>query len=319
MDYPRDPQQPPQLPGTPRNVSDAAWGSYLKNLGVWTGKRALANPRGKVLIDLPSQVTVERFKTTEGDQFLLWRTAVRTADNIEQGEDEWSRSELGDFGALAADGSFSVGAQVFIGEAITVDQCIVDNEKRIRTTHAFDWEGCLSGVIANRERLIAHPTPPNGEADEISSRGTIEPVAWRNPRILFDYILGNWDGRGICIDARNNQLYELTSRLRLAQGENRLVTTSSVLRIGENGPTRVFEASGKLDTNFILFAEANVQMLLLPGGVFVSSPIRIRQGRPFVIETAFLMKPDCRKRILRLYNRDSEWINTVFLNERRIG
>lgn len=326
MDFPGDaPQLPPQPPSE-RSVSNTVWAGYLKNLGVWTGKRALTNPCGKVLIDLPSRVATQRFKTSEGDVFVLWKTALRTADNIEEGEEEWSRSELAEFAALAADGSFSVGAQVFVGEAITIDQCVLDGQWRVRTTHAFDWEGCLSGVIANRERQASQQQPQQQDPQQQElqqpqqqQRAFIEPVAWRNPRVLFDYMLGVWEGRGICVDARTGSTYQLTSRLRLSQGANRQVTTSSVLRIGDNGPTRVFDASGKLDANFILFGEANVQMLLLPGGVYVSSPIRIRPGRPFTVETAFLMKPDCRKRILRIYNRDAEWINTTFLNERRAG
>lgn len=319
----------PQLPGgaSPRRgVSDLAWNGYLKNVGLWTGKRALTNPRGKVLIDLPSRVTAQQFRTRDGEVFVLWRTAVRTADGVEEGDDkEWSRAELDDFGALAADGSFSVGAQVFVGEAITIDQCVHDDEWRVRTTHAFDWEGCLSGVIANRERLASqsidntNASQQEQQQQDQQRRAFIEPVAWRNPRVLFDYLQGVWEGRGICIDARTGDIFQLTSRLRLGQGANSLVTMSSVLRIGNDGPTRVFEASGNMDANFILFAEANTQMLLLPGGVYVSSPVRIRPGRPFTVETAFLMKPDCRKRIIRIYNRDAEWINTTFLNERRAG
>lgn len=345
MDLPSDvPQLPSQT--SQRGIPKPAWDGYLKNLGVWTGKRALANPEGRVLIDLPSRVTTQQFKTSQGDLFVLWQTALRTADAIEEGEEEWSQSELAEFGALAADGSFSIGAQVFVGEDITIDHCIFDEQWRIRTTHAFDWEGCLSGIIANRERKSTDPqqtqqqqklfeqqqqqqnqiqqaqqlaiqqTPADMTAQQ---RAFIEPVAWRNPRVLFDYLLGVWEGKGICIDARTANVFQLTSRLRLAQGAGQLVTTSSILRIGEDGPTRVFEAAGKIDANVILFAEANVQMLLLPGGVYVCSPIRIRPGRPFTVETAFLMKPDCRKRILRIYNRDAEWINTTFLNERRAG
>lgn len=302
----------------PLNVSEPAWNGYLKNLGVWVGNRALSNPRGKVLIDLPNRVTAERFRTSKGDHFLLWRTAVRTADGVEEVEEEWSRSELADFGALAADGSFTVGAQVFVGEAITIDQCILDNGLRVRTTHAFDWEGCLSGVIANRERFVAKRMLPDGSTEGTAQRtGFVEPVAWRSPHVLFDYLLGVWEGRGICIEARTGEVFQLTSRFKIAQTSNMRITKSSVLRIGDGGPTRVFEATGNLDANFVLFAEANVQMLLLPGGVFVSSPIRIRRGRPFTVETAFLLKPDCCKRVLRHYNRDLEWVNTVFINERR--
>lgn len=350
MDLSTGPPFPPAVPDRGRTVSDPAWNGYLTNLGVWTGNRALTNPRGKVLIDLPSRVTVERFQTSAGDHYLQWRTTVRTADGIDTASDEWSRGELANYAALAADGCFSVGARAFTGEAVTIDNCIVADGMRVRTTHAFDWEGCLSGVVATRERLTPSATTPSPSATATgttASTGTIttgttatstsitasfagetspqappplvEPAAWRNPRILLDYTVGLWDGRGISIDARSAHIHTLSSRLKLTHSSNAFVTESSVLRIGDAGPTRVFEATGRLDTNFILFAEANVQTLLLPGGVIVSSPVRIRRGRPFAIETSLLVKPDCRKRVLRLYNRDSEWINTVFVNERRAG
>lgn len=296
-------------------LSESAWNGYLKNIGLWIGKRALSNTRGKVLVDLSNRVTVERYRTSEGDDFVLWQTAVKTADAIDEAEEEWSKTELANFGALAADGSFSVGGEVFYGEPMTVDQCLFDDRFRVRTTHAYDWEGCLSGIVASRERLI----PEGGPLTEKKlNLGFVEPAAWRNPRVLFDYMMGLWEGKGVSINARTGELYHLTSRLRFGQGADGRVTESSILRIANGGPSRVFEASGRMDGNLILYAEANVQVFLLPGGVFVASPIRIRRGRPFTLESAFLMRPDCRKRVLRLYNRDCEWVNTVFVNERRV-
>lgn len=306
-------------------VSSKSWTGYLKNVGVWVGKRAISNARGKVLIDLPSRTTAERYRTSSNDEFLLWKTVVRTIDGLDEAEEEWSRAELADFGALAADGSFSVGAEVFRGEPITVDQCLVDGAFRVRTTHAFDWDGCLSGLVASRDKHVADALSEvmtDGTLTAPESKlglGFVEPAAWRTPRILFDYTIGLWEGRGVCMNARTGQIFELTSRLKLSQGLDGRITESSVLRIGDGGPSRVFEASGKMDGTMILYAEANTQAFLLPGGVLVSSPIRIRRGRPFTLESAFLMKPDCRKRVLRIYNRDCEWINTVFINERRVG
>lgn len=322
MNVPPEFNQLPSSISQPRKLTTAAWNGYLKNLGIWTGNRSLANPRGKVLIDLPSRVTAERFQTPEGEQFVQWRTTLRTADGVEEAIDEWSQAELVEFAALAADGSYSLGPPAFSGEAITIDQCLVDENFRIRTTHAFDWEGCLSGVVSNRERYlcaVTHPGENTSNKTSPSPSPSVEPIAWRNPRVLFDYTIGLWEGRGICIDARTNIIYNLTSRHKTSQGAGMLVVESSVLYIGNGGPSRVFEATGRLDGNFILFTEANILSMLLPGGVLVSSPIRIRRDRPFTIETTFLMKPDCRKRVLRLYNRDAEWINTVFLNERRAG
>lgn len=301
--------RPPDSP----KLTTQAWRGYLKNLGTWSGKRALSNSRGRVLVDLPTRVSAERFCTSSGEECVSWRTAVKTADGIDEVDDEWSQGELEDFGALVTDGSFSVGAEGFQGEPITIDQCLYDDWggtcARVRTTHAFDWEGCLSGIVASRERLVS---------DEM--RSFVEPAAWRSPRVLFDYILGLWEGRGISIDSRTGERHIINSRLKLNQDiDGGSLSESSILRVACGGPTRVFDAKATVDENLIVYAEANVQMFLLPGGVSVSAPIRIRSGRPFALETAFLMRPDCRKRVIRLYNRDCDWVNTVFINERRVG
>lgn len=120
------------------------------------------------------------------------------------------------------------------------------------------------------------------------------------------------------VDARSGETHTLTSRQRLVMEEG-VVAEESVLRIADGGPTRVFRGRARLDENLLVYAENNIQVVLLPGGIYVSSPVYIRAGRAFVVETAFLMRPDCRKRVLRLYNKEQEWANTVFINERRIG
>lgn len=299
-------------------LPSSAWQGYLKNLGDWVGKRALADCRGKVLIDLPNRVSVERYRTPDNEDFLLWRTSIRTADGIDELDEEWSVSELAELGALAADGSFSVGADVFCGEQITIDNCIFEDEFRVRTTHAFDWEGFLSGVVVSRERIQrSENTRP--DTRQSAALAFVEPAAWRSPSILFDYMVGVWEGRGISIEVSTGISHQLTSRLRLNQRADGTIFINSVLQIDEIGPSRIFEATGKMDRNILLYMEAGVQVILLPGGAYISSPTRIRKGRPFSIESAFLMRPDCRKRVIRLYDRDCEWISTVFINERRVG
>lgn len=306
-----------------RTVTEQSWQGYLKNCGNWIGKRALSNARGRVLVDLPTRVIAERFRTSKGEQFMLWTTRVRTADVIDEAQDEWSRPELAEFGALVADGSFSVGAEVFQGEPISVDQSLLDDSNRVRTTHAFDWEGCLSGIVASRERKLPEEDfDANGNRISTNAKmglGFVEPVAWRSPKVLFDYTLGQWEGRGVSVDARTGETHNLSSRFKLMPAEDDRIAESSVIRIAGDGPSRVFDAEGRRDENLLIYAEANVHKCLLPGGISVSSPIRIRSGRPFALETAFLVRPDSRKRVIRLYNRDCYWVNTLFINERRIG
>jgi hypothetical protein len=90
--------------------------------------------------------------------------------------------------------------------------------------------------------------------------------------------------------------------------------SADILSVGTSVQSRA-----RPDGNVLFFPDSGVQVALLPGGMAVASPLRVNEMKPFVIETTFLMKPDCRKRVVRCYNNDSEWINTVFLSEKRIG
>lgn len=295
-------------------MSNAAWKGYLNNSGLWLGRRALCNARGKVLVDLPSRVEALHFRDPSGDEFLKWTTAIRTEAGLDYAEEEWSRSELADLGALVADGSFSKGPDVFVGEPATVDSCICEGELRVRSTHAFDWEGRLTGIVASREHLQQR-TEEEGKRPAPSF---IEPAAWRSPTVFFDYLLGTWQGRGVLLDTRNGTTERVTSRLKLAQNANGEILQRSRVSVVDGGPERIVEAAARLDRNLLIFPDINVQVTLLPGGIYVSSPIRIRRGSSFVVELAFLMRPDCRKRVIRCYSKECEWVNTIFVSERRV-
>ena len=145
------------------------------------------------------------YRTSSNEEFVLWRPSVRTADGIDEVDEEWSRPELADFGALATDGSFSVGTEVF-QEPTTIDQCLLDGNFRIRTTHGFDWDGCFSGVTVSRDRILPDEVDEEGKKRSPHDRlgkGFVEPAAWRSPNVLLDYLLGLWKGRGMPIDSQN--------------------------------------------------------------------------------------------------------------------
>jgi hypothetical protein len=293
-------------------VAESAWAGYVRNVGVYAGNRAICNRRGTVLADFRTRVDAQRFRSgpAEEDEFLLWRTTVATADGADAAEDEWSRDELAELGALAADGSFSTGPAAFERERFTVEQCLCDGDLRVRTIHAYDWEGGLCGVVASRERR-----EPSGGA----SAGGVEPAAWRSPSVLLDYMLGEWRGCGVLVDRAGGGMRTVTSVLTLRQSDSLMVTQESGLAVDGGPRGALVRARAQQDGNVLFFAESGVQLVLLPGGVSAASPVRVEEGRRFVVETGFLVRPDCRKRVVRCYNADAEWVNTVFLTERRVG
>lgn len=310
------------------SLSASSWRGYLLNSGVWTGRRALCNSRGKVLVDVPVRVCTERFRTPAGEDCVTWRTEVQTAAGVDEAEEEWSKEELAEFGALASDGCFSTGDDLFVGERFTVDQCLVHDLSRVRATYAYDWEGRLTGVVASRERKLSEHASSSSAITKSGINGDgafgfetapyIEPAAWRSPSVLLDYTVGIWEGRGVLLDSRTYVTSTIGSRLELRLEPGNVLRQRSQL-ITTSGPSLILEASARLDANTALFPEANLQLMLLPGGVSISCPIRVRPGVAFALELTFLARPDFRKRILRCYDEQAQWIQTVFLSERRMG
>jgi hypothetical protein len=228
-------------------VSEASWDGYLRNLGLFTGNRAICNGRGTVLADVPTRVHTQRFRSGEnvGDEFLLWDTAIRTADGIEHAEEEWSRDELAHLGAFAADGSYSIGPSVYVGEQFTVEQCLRDGPLRVRSVHAFDWEGKQCGIVASRERLEDGELPAKssesssvvvGDVSFASSSPLIEPAAWRSPNVLLDYMMGTWLGKGILLDRISGLTRRVSSKVILNRTDGGLISQTSALAVDGAGP-----------------------------------------------------------------------------------
>lgn len=316
-------------------VSDSSWNAYLQNCGVWTGRRALVNARGKVLLDVPVTVVANMFSSPDGDQFVLWTTAVKTASGVDQVQEEWSRDELGQLGALTEDASFSAGNDAFVGERFSVDHCLFDalDDFRVRSTFAYDWEGRLTGVVSSREHKVANQPETNNllsssniDTADLSSvlslpppdTSFVEPAAWRSPTILLDYTVGTWFGTGVTLDAKTLTTRTLESMVEVTLEAGTILVQKSKISVG-NRPGLVVESSARIDGNTALFPEVNMQLMFLPGGVTISCPVRIWPGLSFSLELCLLIRPNMRRRILRCYDESSSWIKTMFITESRIG
>lgn len=75
-------------------------------------------------------------------------------------------------------------------------------------------------------------------------------------------------------------------------------------------------ATARLDGRMLFFGPERLVTLLAGGGVSITAPVVIGDGRPFVVEAAYLVSPDLRKRVLRAYSADGGWTHSTFLNER---
>uniref|UniRef100_A0A7S2ZBA5 DUF3598 domain-containing protein n=1 Tax=Rhodosorus marinus TaxID=101924 RepID=A0A7S2ZBA5_9RHOD len=281
-----------------------SWSGFVNNVGEWEGRRVLYNGNGVELLDVSTSARVERVDDPEG---VRWRTeAYREGGEVDIEDVEWTRRDVDLYGAAVESGSYSLGPSAIFGENFKIDQGAVASDVRVCASYAYDWEGKLSGLIVARERRT-----------NVVQRA-IEPSAWNSSAALFDYYLGTWEGSGIITHRQSGRSIDVSSRIRLNFNLNgNLHQVSSLSVIG--GQHREVQSTAARDGSILLFANAGVQMFLLPGGVSIASPIIITRGEPFVVELAFLVRPDERIRIARCYNADGAWMNTVFLQERRVA
>lgn len=224
-------------------LPNASWDGYIRNVGVYVGNRALCDGRGTVLADFRTRVEARQYRASEepDDEFLLWKTTVYTGDGPDSIDEEWSRDELANLGALVGDGSFSKGPNVYVGERCTVDQCLCDGSLRVRSTCAFDWEGRLCGIVASREKRQEPSGGDSGPGTSSMARTKdgelpeVEPAAWRSPNVLLDYMLGEWNGRGILLNRLSGKVRQVSSKLCLRQSDSLLVHQVSGLSIDGGG------------------------------------------------------------------------------------
>lgn len=299
---------PSRQPKAPSNQSETLWTRYLQNVGTWTGERSIIRPSGEVLFVLPTRVEATvRQRPSYNNDYVRWDVSVKTGDGIEKEVVEVDRGEIEAGAAVAADGSCSLGPIVESGSGFKVQNMIVCGNGRVCCEFAYGWEGGLQGLLVTRENRVEN------EKEVVES---IVPPAWKSSSILLDYLVGRWKGGGVVVSAKGAGVRSVKSWVGFDVGAGLVMQTSGVEFEGARRRPSTIRAKGTVDGNLLMFPEDGVQIILAPGGVSVSCPTRI--GQAWAVETAWLVQPDERRRVIRCYGRDG-WLNTLFLKERRVG
>ncbi|MEG4964135.1 MULTISPECIES: DUF3598 family protein [unclassified Microcoleus] len=277
------------------------WENFLQNLGEWHGSFTQLSPRGEVLQDTPSIISLEGFNDNKTVRLKLRRFSPNPS-----GVGEPEVSELvREYQSLGRDILFFENGAFCQGTIQLAPYCecgaefgFIYNYRRLRFVQLYNTDGNLSNLTLIREKQPDKNVP-------------------ERPPLTVDDLLGEWQGEAVTIypDYRHPDSYSTNLQLHLESGD-RLVNK---ITFGSNAT--VITSSASIDGSVLHFNEgaSPVQVLLLPDGGSCTLPVKIELRKPIFFEAGWLVEPDLRFRMIRSYNERGEWVSLTLVTERKVS
>ncbi|MBH8555202.1 DUF3598 family protein [Nostocaceae cyanobacterium CENA357] len=273
------------------------WECFLQNLGVWEGSFTSFSPQGTFLKDIPSRLTLEGLNNNQTVRLNLCRSGQ--ADMVLE------YSSVGGSLLFFENGAFSQGSiQLAPFTEFGAEFGLIYENRRLRLVQLFDQNGQLDKFTLIREHLAGTPTP-------------------ETPPLQIDDLLGEWQGEAITIypDLRSRSVskgdspdtYSTILKLQL-DGTGRL---SQSLSFGEHQITSTATVKGSI-IHFDQDPQKQIQVLLLPDGASVTSPLQVQLRQPLFLEVGWLIQPNLRQRMVRNYNDKGEWTSLTLVTEKKV-
>ncbi len=264
------------------------WERLLQNLGVWSGSFTRLSPQGELVNDTPSVVSLEGLNNNQ---------TIRQIIRLREDEKVLEYSSLGRSVLFFENGEFSQGSiQLAPYSEFGAEFGFIQKNSRLRLVQIFDKNGDLDQLTLIREHLAGT------QADQ------------RAP-LTIDDLLGEWHGSGVTIypDWRSPDTFSSTLQLRL-DDTGRLIQS---LTFGERTITSTATIKGSI-IHFDQNPRHQVQVLLLPDGASANLPVKVQLRQTFILEAGWLIEPNLRQRMIRLYSDKGEWISLTLVTERRV-
>ncbi|MBI1242549.1 MAG: DUF3598 family protein [Nostoc sp. RI_552] len=265
------------------------WESLLQNLGEWQGSFTRLSPQGEILQDIKSVVSLEGLENNQTIRQIVSR----------QGQEDLvlEYSSIAKSTLFFANGAFSQGSiQLAPFTEFGAELGLIHEDRRLRAVQIFNKNGQLDKITLIREHLA----------------GT-EPV--QRPSLQINQLLGEWQGEAVTIypDWASPDHHSTTLKLQL-DGNGRLIQslTSALSRITSTGTIK-----GSI-INFDQNPQKQVQVLLLPDGASITSPLQVQLRQPFILEVGWLIQPSLRQRMVRSYNEQGQWVSLTLVTEKKL-
>lgn len=260
------------------------WNAFLKNIGEWQGSFTHLSPQGELLKDTKSFLSLEGLNDNQTIRLTLCL-----------GEDKkvLEYTSVGNGITFFENGAFCQGTiQLAPFSQFGAEFGFIHDNHRLRLVQLFN-NLQLSKFVLIREHL-----------------SQTQPV--QRPTLTIDALLGKWIGEAVTIypDLREPNKYSTQMDLNL-DSNGKLIQTLSFAN-------RTITSAATIKDSILLFEESQVQVLLLPNGASVTSPLEIELRKPLFLEVGWLINPNLRQRMIRSYNDKGEWISLTLVTERKI-
>jgi len=276
------------------------WENFLQNLGEWHGSFTQLSPRGEVLQDTPSIISLEGLNDNKTVRLKLRRFSPNPSGVGEPEVSELVREYqgLGRDILFFENGAFCQGTiQLAPYSECGAEFGFIYNYRRLRFVQLYNTEGNLSNLTLIREKQLDKNVP-------------------ERPPLTVDDLLGEWQGEAVTMypDSRSPDFYSTKLQLHLESGD-RLVQK---ITFGSNAT--VITSSATIDGSVLHFNEgaSPVQVVLVPDGGSFTLPVKIESRKPIFFEVGWLVQPDLRFRMIRSYNERGEWVSLTLVKERKI-
>ncbi|KZL50001.1 hypothetical protein A2T98_09775 [Nodularia spumigena CENA596] len=265
------------------------WESLLQNLGEWQGSFTRFSPQGALLEDIKSVVSLSGLNNNQTIRQIVSR----------QGQEDLvlEYSSVAKSTLFFANGAFSQGSiQLAPFTEFGAELGLIHENRRLRLVQIFNKTGELDKITLIREYLA----------------GT---EAVERPSLQIDDLLGEWLGEAVTIypDWSSPDHYSTKLNLQL-DNHGRLIQS---LTFNERTITSTGTINGSI-INFDQNPQKQVQVLLLPDGASVTSPLQVQLRQPLFLEVGWLIQPHLRQRMIRSYNDKGEWVSLTLVTEEKV-
>jgi len=273
------------------------WECLLQNVGEWHGSFTRFSPKGDLLEDTPTVVSLEGIDNNQ----VMRQIIRRTLPNQTVDEKVLQYSTLGKQILFFEDGAFSQGSiQLAPYSEFGAEHGLIAGDRRLRLVQLFDKTGNLDRITLIREKLPDATTP-------------------ERPALQVEGLVGEWHGEAVTRYPDGQVADTYPTKLHVEKtSDTQLVQHLSIM---QQGSQHTISSTGKISGSVLSFETGSQwnQVLLLPDGASAASPQHVRIGQAFFLELGWLIDSNRRQRIIRRYNEKGEWYSLTLVTETKIS
>ena len=268
------------------------WERLLKNLGSWEGSFTRLSPSGKLLEDTPTVVSLEGLENnTTIKQIVSYRPK-----NAPPEDKVFNYSGLGRHIIFCENGAFSQGSlQWGPYSQFGAEFGLIEGDRRLRGVILYNTDSQLDKITLIREKLASSNTP-------------------ERPPLKIEQLLGEWSGQAVTISSDHQPAQEYTTHLKIEKLDGQYISQELTYAYS------TLASRARIEENRLLFEDTpqKIQILLLPDGCSINSPLQVIRGNRFVLEMGWLLSETKRQRLIRSYDSQGAWQSVTLVEEKKL-